>query len=91
LIAVDQDCGANLIALAGSCGFIELDPGAFGVTMVYSGPDTGSTRFWRCLVRNSDNADHPITYGAFCVTPGSGGTLSPNHGESQLATGSLKP
>jgi collagen triple helix repeat protein/TGF-beta propeptide len=91
LIAIDQDCGANLIALAGSCGFIELDPGAFGVTMVYSGPDTGAQRFWRCLVRNSDNVDHPITYGAFCVTPGNGGTLSPNHGESQLATGSLKP
>ncbi len=90
LVAIDQDCGSGNIAIAGACGYAPLDPGGFSMTVVYSGPDSGFHQVWRCVARNSDSADHSLTYGAFCITPGGGGTLSQVNKSMQLSTGNLK-
>jgi hypothetical protein len=90
LIAIDQDCGAGNIAIAGSCGYSPLDPGGFNMNVVYSGPDTGLHQVWRCVVRNSDSVPHDVYYGAFCITPGGGGMLSPAGKSEKLPTGELK-
>jgi hypothetical protein len=107
LVAVDADCGAGNIAIAGACGYAPLDAGGASVRMVYSGPDPGVQQFWRCEVANTDTANaHTITYGAFCITPGTGGTLAASPIQAsqlsreapqlstdafQLSTGELKP
>lgn len=90
LAAIDQDCGVGNIAIAGSCGYAPLDPGGFNMRVVYSGPDPGLHQVWRCVVENTDTVSHTLYYGAFCITPGGGGTLSPAGKSAQLATGNLK-
>ena len=89
IVAIDQDCGAGLIALAGSCGYAPLDSGAFNMRMIYSGPEPSNQQLWRCEIANTDSVAHDMYYGAFCVTPGNGGTLSSNQGGSALPTGAL--
>jgi hypothetical protein len=99
LAAFDADCGTGKIAIAGACGYAPLDPGGFSVKVVYSGPDPGIHQFWRCEAFNTDSVAHTITYGAFCITPGTGGSLAVKNGASQLSTpkasqlplGDLKP
>lgn len=72
LYANGADCGAGKIAIAGSCGYIPLDVGGFDMKLVYSGVDTGSHRFWRCVIQNTGSTARTLTAGAFCITPGTG-------------------
>jgi hypothetical protein len=88
LVAVDQDCGSGKIAIAGACGYDPLDSGGFDMRVVYSGPDPGVNQFWRCEIQNTGSVAHTITYGAFCVTPGSGGSLVLASGTGLRSTGS---
>ncbi len=90
LVAIDAICGGGQIAISGSCGYDPLDPGGFSMRVVYSGPDPGNHQVWRCVVDNTDSVDHNLNYGAFCITPGQGGTLKPGNQSSQLSTGNLK-
>jgi hypothetical protein len=83
IAAFDADCGAGKIAIAGACGYVPLDAGGASVKVVYSGPDPGFHEFWRCETVNTDSVARTITYGAFCITPGAGGTLSVQNGAAQ--------
>jgi hypothetical protein len=89
LAAFDADCGTGNIAIAGACGYAPLDAGGFSVKVVYSGPDPGVHQFWRCETFNTDSVARTITYGAFCITPGAGGTLSVQNGAAQRSAGKV--
>jgi hypothetical protein len=75
LVAVVQGCATGQVAISGACGYPPLDVGGFSLRAVYSGPDPGSHQLWRCVAYNTDTVARTVTYGAFCITPGNGGTL----------------
>ncbi|WP_313901015.1 DNRLRE domain-containing protein [Occallatibacter riparius] len=95
-----KSCPSGQIALTGSCGYSAFDVGVFDVSVSYSGPDPGNANAWRCAVVNRGSVTRTMSFGAFCITPGSGGSLAvpaPNRpGQSQstpptkLETGILK-
>ncbi len=70
---LSQQCPGTQIPLAGACGYASFDSGTYDITVVYSGPYPGFPQYWECTVRNSGSSSHAITYGAFCIQPGSGG------------------
>ena len=84
--AVDTDCHTGNIAIAGACGYAPVDSGTFLVEVVDSSPVPDDHQRWRCTLRNNDSVDHTMTYGAFCITPGSGGMLGPGEKSSQSPT-----
>jgi hypothetical protein len=77
----DLFCASGQIAISGVCGYEPLASGASNLKMVYSGPQPDDNGGWRCIVHNTDPANaHTMTYGVFCITPGSGGALTrPQH------------
>jgi len=75
-VAFVASCPAGEIAISGACGYQPLDGGLFDMKLVYSGVDTGNHQVWRCVVQNTGAVDRTLTLGAFCITPGTGGTLS---------------
>ena len=92
LVVVDASCAAGQIAISGACGYPTLDGVGFQWRLVYSGVDMTSHQNWRCAAVNTDAVARPFTYGAFCITPGSGGTLAmpAGGGSAQGSAGSVK-
>ena len=69
-----KSCPSGQIALSGSCGYTAFDAGIFDMSVTYSGPDPGNPNAWRCVVVNHGSVTRTMSFGAFCVTPGSGGS-----------------
>jgi len=65
------------VALSGECGYRGTDAStSAAITISYSGPDTTNQSSWVCRVYNGYTSAVTIDYGAFCITPGSGGALA---------------
>jgi hypothetical protein len=85
-ISFTSDCGPGKVAISGACGYQNFDGGIFDFTLVYSGVDTANHQAWRCMARNDGIVTRTMTLGAFCITPGTGGSLMLPSGTTQNAT-----
>ena len=76
LTALAQQCPNSELALTGACGYPNLDTGGLNMVVVYSGPYPGASGYWECSVKNNSSSAQTVTYGAFCITPSTGGALA---------------